>query len=61
MWMSFKGGRSGIDIRGEDIHADGIDLRLFGGEGFVGGIAYLLVNLGFEGFDLFLVEDAFAD
>ncbi len=36
-------------------------MRLFGGKSFVGGVANFLVDFGFEGFDLFLVEDAFAD
>ena len=36
-------------------------VRLFGGKSFVGGVANFLVDFGFEGFDLFLVEDAFAD
>src|SRR5579859_1151657 len=59
--LSFKCGRSGVDFRRINIDENRIDLWLFGSQRFVSGVADFLIDFGFEGFDLFLVEDAFSN
>src|SRR5208282_145311 len=59
--LRFKGSGRGIDIGRINIYSNRIDRWLFGSQSFVCRVADFLVDLRFERFDLFLVEDAFAD
>src|SRR5882724_7722801 len=59
--LRFECGRGGIHLRGIDVRLNRVHRRLFGGKSLIRGIADFVVNFGFEGFNLLLVEHAFAN
>ncbi len=61
-WFSERiDGRGGVHIRRVDVIVDGRSFGRFGGKSLVGSFADFAIDFRFEGLDLLLIDEAFAD